>query len=167
MQTNMTFKAPMDIRVKSISVGIVILFVFIVFGPIIFDKDENLEVSILIGLLLFPVIGITYAISPRLYHISEDNIEIERLINTIKINISEIKSVCHIDKEKLKWSIRTFGVGGLFGYFGKFWNKEFGHMTWYCSQRDKLIMIITKDNKKIVISPNDSELFLFEMVGRI
>jgi len=67
-----------------------------------------------------------------------------------------------LESGKLTYSVRTFGVGGLFGYFGKFWNKEYGNMTWYATRRDKAIMIITKENKKIILTPDEVEKFINE-----
>jgi hypothetical protein len=78
------------------------------------------------------------------------------------LNRSQIKNILKIENGKLSWSIRTFGVGGLFGYFGKFWSNEFGNMTWYATRRDKAIMIITKENKKIVLTPDEVEKFINE-----
>ena len=43
----------------------------------------------------------------------------------------------------------------LFGYFGKFYNRNFGHITCYLSQRRNLIYIKTKAGKKMLISPDD------------
>lgn len=56
-------------------------------------------------------------------------------------------------------TIRIFEVGGLFGYFGKFSNKKNGVMTWYCTRRNKLVMVTT-ENEKIILSPDGSEAFI-------
>jgi len=56
--------------------------------------------------------------------------------------------------------MRLFGSGGLFGYFGLFWNREFGTMTWYATRRDQAIMIITSSHKKLVITPDETDAFM-------
>ncbi|MDZ7614650.1 MAG: PH domain-containing protein [Flavobacteriaceae bacterium] len=61
--------------------------------------------------------------------------------------------------KQLKWTIRTLGVGGLFGYFGYFWNREIGSMIWYTSQQKNRILITLKNEDKIVISPDDPSLY--------
>ncbi len=66
----------------------------------------------------------------------------------------------YVDKDKMGWAIRIFGVGGLFGYFGKFANKEMGNMTWYATRRDKTVLVTTTGNKKIIVTPDEPEAFV-------
>ncbi len=35
-------------------------------------------------------------------------------------------------------------------------------MTWYATRKDKAIMIITNENKKIILTPNETEKFIEE-----
>jgi hypothetical protein len=159
---DMTFKATLDKTSKLLTIGITLLSIGIIIGSRLADKDEKSEGSlILIALLLLPY-GITYAFSPLSYELNEKSLIINRPIKNVTLNYSQIKSISKLENGKLSWSIRTFGVGGLFGYFGKFWNKEFGSMTWYTTRRDKVIMIITNENKRIIITPDDSEKFINE-----
>lgn len=60
-----------------------------------------------------------------------------------------------IPRDDLKWSIRTFGNGGVFGYYGKFFNNSFGSMTWFATRRENFVMLILKDGRKIVVTPDD------------
>lgn len=50
--------------------------------------------------------------------------------------------------------IRTFGVGGLFGNYGKFYTQGLGNITMYGTQNKNFILIKT-ENKKILITPDD------------
>ena len=50
---------------------------------------------------------------------------------------------------------RTFGVGGLYGYYGKFYNRTFGSMTWYATRRDKLVLVKFQNKKKIILTPDE------------
>ena len=56
--------------------------------------------------------------------------------------------------------MRKFGSGGVFGYIGKFWNKQQGNMIWYATDMKNPVMIETKNGKKIVLTPDDREQFL-------
>lgn len=58
----------------------------------------------------------------------------------------------------MKWTIRTFGNGGLFGYFGKFYNAAFGKMTWYATRRNNYLVLSTSENGKIVLTPDNLEM---------
>ena len=69
-----------------------------------------------------------------------------------------------LDKERLNGSIRTFGVGGLFGYWGRFANSKIGVMTWYATRRDNAVLITKFNNKKIVLTPDEPELFVSTIV---
>lgn len=73
---------------------------------------------------------------------------------------SQIMSAALLDEESLKGSIRTFGVGGLFGYFGKYFNRTLGSMTWYATRKDNFVLILTNDDKKIILTPNEPDKFL-------
>jgi hypothetical protein len=55
-----------------------------------------------------------------------------------------------ISKEQMGFAIRTFGVGGLFGYFGYFSSKNQGSMLWYATQREKFVMIHLEGNKIVL-----------------
>ncbi|MFM7328528.1 MAG: PH domain-containing protein, partial [Bacteroidota bacterium] len=57
--------------------------------------------------------------------------------------------------KKLRWSIRLFGSGGLFGYFGKFRNSTFGTMNWYATRLGKFVVIILRSGEKFVVTPDD------------
>jgi hypothetical protein len=72
----------------------------------------------------------------------------------------DIKSIELLDKESLKGTIRTFGVGGLFGYWGKFSNNKIGVMTWYATKRENAVLITTFSNKKVLLTPDNPELFV-------
>jgi hypothetical protein len=104
---------------------------------------------------------------PLYYKITDDVLFIHRLSSGIKINLKNIKNVQLIDKERLNGTIRIFGVSGLFGYWGKFHNNKIGTMTWYATRRNKMVLITTIDDKKIVITPDEAELFVSELTSLI
>ena len=80
---------------------------------------------------------------------------IHRAIKNRVIKISEIIEIKTVDSNDLSGTIRTFGNGGLFGYYGKYYNSKFGNMIWYVTQRRNRILIETNQGKKIIISPDD------------
>lgn len=57
-------------------------------------------------------------------------------------------------------SIRLFGVGGLFGYYGKYYNFKMGHMTLYTTQKRNRILMTMITGKKIIISPDDLNIII-------
>jgi hypothetical protein len=136
---------------------IITILVSLLFGAlIIFNFILPLAILLLIVYL------ICWHLKPLSYEIMAEEIIIRRLIKSVHINRTDIENLTLIDKDKLSGTIRTFGVGGLFGWYGKFSNNELGDMSWYLTRRDKPILIISKTGKKVLISPDDAEAFIKE-----
>jgi hypothetical protein len=106
---------------------------------------------------------IAFAFRPIYYNLTADKLTIHRLFTDVKIDRNQIKSVELLDKEKISWSIRTFGVGGLFGYYGKFANTNLGSMTWYATRKDRMVLVRTINNRKIILTPNDPAKFIADI----
>lgn len=113
-----------------------------------------------LAILLIIIYLICLYLKPLRYEIREDEIIIRRLIKSVRIRRSDIESLKLLDKSAIKGTVRTFGVGGLFGWYGKFANSQLGDMTWYVTRRDKIVLINKKDGKKILISPDEAENFV-------
>jgi len=113
--------------------------------------------------ILFLIITISYLFSPKKYVIKQKDLLIKRIIGSKIIHIADIADVKQLSRADTRFLIRYFGVGGLFGWYGKFWNRKYGKMTFYASKRKNLIMIKTKRSEKIVISPDNFD-FINEII---
>ena len=159
----MTYKASYDNTVKFVTISFTALLTFLVFFELTtLSNIESIFVPVLILCVLLSVLVVSFLISVSSYTIETDNITINKRIGNIVINKSDIQSIKLLSKDDLKWTIRTFGVGGLFGYYGKFSNRKIGSMTWYVTHRNKTILITTTAGKKILISPDEPETFITE-----
>lgn len=145
----MLYKASLDRAAIIITILVSLLFAALILFNFIMP----------LALFLLSIYLICFNLKPLRYELGENELIISRIIMSVRINISDIESLTLISKEKLNGTIRTFGVGGLFGWYGKFSNSQLGNMTWYLTRRDKAILIITKTHKKILISPDDGEAF--------
>ena len=161
----MIFKASLDKLTLFLTIGITILFLVIGVGSIYLEQDEKSDVPIYVAAFLFLIYVLCYGLSPKSYEINEKSLIIKRPFKDVIIDRSQIASATAVESSKLRWAVRTFGVGGLFGYFGKFWNKEFGDMTWYASQRSHTVLIITNDNQKIILTPDEEDSFVKEVMN--
>jgi hypothetical protein len=112
---------------------------------------------------LIVLMVLMYLLKPSEIVLDGGSLRIVRLLGPVTIPLSEISLARPLDESEVKGSLRTFGNGGLFGYFGKFYNSQFGHMTWYCTQRKNYILIELNNNKTIVISPDEPAAFLSEL----
>lgn len=156
----MIYKASLDKMAKAISFLFVMIAILMLFFPKLISIDnQGFNELFFISPILIIVSIICFILKPSHYILEEDAIIIHRMFNDVKILHSDILKVELVPAEKLKWSIRTFGVGGLFGYFGKFYNRNIGSMTWYATQRENFVLIKTSKNN-IIITPDDAENFV-------
>jgi Bacterial PH domain len=155
-----TFTTSLD---KSNKIMTILLFLVIIAAliPSIIFTPEDAQYTItftviLVGILLM----IAFLIRPNNYSVSSDKLLIHRMISNVEIDRNNIKSVQEIDESQVKNSLRTFGVGGFFGSFGKFWNSKLGNMTWYVTRKNNFVLVETKDQKKIILTPDKPEEFV-------
>lgn len=125
-----------------------------------FDKKDVIMPILAIGLFAF----LYWVFTERIigYKILSEGIKIIKGTNSELIKKETILEVKPIAYKDLRFSIRTFGIGGVFGFSGSYTNKKFGDMTWYFTRKDKLVMIVT-NTQKFILSPDKSEDFLKEV----
>lgn len=150
---------------KVITILITALFAAIIIGQILLIKDGVKAIPIITIVSLLLIYFGTLLFKPINYSLTNNELIIHRPLKNKNIDRNKIHSVNLIDKEELKGTIRTFGVGGLFGYWGSFANKKIGAMTWYATRRNNAVLIETSDNKKIILTPNEPEKFVAALNG--
>ena len=164
----MKFSASLDGLAKGITLGVNLLFLFIIVSPFLFlQPAERGEEVILSPILLFIIDAGIFIFRPIAYTITDQEIMVNRLWKSVIINRKDIQSVEILDKDFYKRTTRTFGVGGMWGYFGKFSHDTIGVMTWYVTRRDKMILLKLSDDKKVVLSPDNLEIFVEKLKGLI
>ena len=156
----MTYETSLDNLAKGITIGVTILFAAIIIGQYSIITDAGQPNPIYTTVVLLLIYFIAFAFRPINYNLTPDELIIHRLFADVKIDRNQIKSVELLDKDKIGWAIRTFGVGGLFGYYGRFANRKLGSMTWYATRKDRTVLVQTIDNKKIILTPNDPNRFV-------
>ncbi len=112
----------------------------------------NSGVALLLGAIGF----LCWLFAPRSYWFDKTALTIDRPGGKIIIPLKEISSADELPREELAGMIRTFGVGGLFGYYGAFWAPRVGHVRMHATRTKGLVLIVTTSGKKIIISPDDS-----------
>ena len=156
----MTFKASLDKKTKYITAGLSVFIIGATFLPFFLEEFNKFEIGTTI-ILLLPIllIPICYYYRPFSYEISSSEIIVNRLYDKVVYKQSEIKEVLLLDKKRLSNSIRSLGNEGFFGYYGSFYNKEFGDMTWYATKTDGYVMVIF-NKSKIVLTPDETSKFI-------
>ncbi|KAA9333805.1 PH domain-containing protein [Adhaeribacter soli] len=147
----MKYKASLDklariITLLAIAFPVVLLF---------FLDEATIPVVILSGVLV-----LSYGFAPQYYLLTPEELVIKRLFKDVHLKRSEIKTVELLpEARKLRWTtVRTFGSGGFFGYFGKFWNRTFGGMTWYLNNFRNVVLVETYAGKKLLLSPDNPDM---------
>jgi PH (Pleckstrin Homology) domain-containing protein len=108
-------------------------------------------------LVVAALVLLMYLLRTRSIAVDGTGITIDRMVMSASIPFSDIKTIRRLEDKELFGSIRTLGNGGVFGYTGLFYNRTFGSMTWYCTQRKNYILIEKNSGKKMIISPDNPE----------
>ena len=121
----------------------------------IFTQAENTES--LIGLIVFNIIMLPTmlaceGLAPQRLEIGESQIVVLRRYQSVVISLEEIKSVEQLPANVLRGAIRTGGVGGLFGYYGKYYTRSIGSFSLYATGSENLFLIRKWNGKNIVIA---------------
>ena len=161
----MKFKTSLGTTSIIITIAVTILFAILIGGQFSLIKDAGHANPFYTTVACLIFYFIAFAFRPIRYVITNDEIIIIRPFVNAYIKRSDIVNVECLDRNKIKSSIRTFGIGGLFGFYGNFANLSLGRMTWYITRKDKLVQLMTNDNKKIILSPNETELFIQAMAS--
>ncbi len=158
------FSASMDSFAKNITSIIALIILVLILIPLNSRNEKDIIESIFPFAIVFLVYLICFLYRTIDYRTKDNKLIINRLIKKVILDKSEILNVELLTNEDLKWTIRTFGVGGLFGYFGKFRNSKIGNMTWYATRRNHAILINLNNGQKIVITPYNPELLIVELI---
>ena len=155
-----TFTTSLDKFNKTITIIVIIFLLGI--STTVFLLTPKSETNITDSIIFLPIVlcMVVYLFRPNNYSISNDNLLIHRILGDVKIDRNNIQSVQEIDESQVKNSLRTFGVGGFFGNFGKFWNSKLGNMTWYVTRKNNFVLVETKDQKKIILTPDKPAEFV-------
>ena len=156
----MFFKASLDKMAKALTIAITIVFVIVIGGNVVlFNAGERL-VSVLTILLIAGIYISIYLFHITGYEVVKDALIIHRPIKNKSIPLNDIARGRKIEKGELRWTLRTFGNGGLFGYTGHFFNKKIGSMRWFATRLDQGVLLQTRDEFNILLTPDEPEAFL-------
>jgi len=156
----MEYKASLDTVAKIITAGTIVLFLFLGYRSVkvLMLSQGNATAMLIHGgvLLLFIALLLgCYLFAPHYYRVENNNLIIVRPANNKIIKLSDIEVIRPVENSEMLGAIRTFGNGGLFGYFGKYYYPKIGNVNLYATQRKNRIFIETKQGLKFIITPDD------------
>lgn len=123
--------------------------------------------------LLFPVpfliiMYFVWLFAPIALGIRAGELHIVRRISPVIIKLEDVKDVKIIEnlRQEAGWVMRTGGSGGAWGYFGFFWSKKWKTFKMHATDFNNLVLIDLINEKKIVVSPDQKEDFVKNLINR-
>ena len=95
---------------------------------------------------------------PRYLLVDDKSIVITHPIGQSVILKSDITEISTVERSDIRGSIRLFGSGGFFGWFGIFRNSKLGTYRLYSGQLENLYLIKTSTKSYIISSSVPIEL---------
>lgn len=107
-----------------------------------------------------------YLFSPLGYSVRNGALVIHRPVKPVVIPLTEIQNVEILAPEDITApSFRVFGVGGLFGYYGLFFQNDLGVVRYYLRNKKNPMVIDTASRGRLLISPDSPGLVRALAVG--
>ncbi len=153
------FNARWDSLLKWSTAGVIVVMAIVIRVSFMPEYISELPVSV-IRATLFAILLAAFLLAPRYYMIVDKSLVIKRYLGHITIPLSDFASIRALDAGEMRFAIRTFGVGGFFGYYGRFWCRSMGSFRAYITDRSNCVVIQTRQGRKIVISPENRQEFL-------
>ena len=111
-----------------------------------------------VGLLSLVALTGSAFMAPRGYSIADGRLTILRLVRPVQIPLASIRTVEPLSAERLAGSLRTFGSGGLFGYYGRFRNAGLGNYRMYATRGDGFVLV--RAALPYVLTPDSPDRFI-------
>ena len=105
------------------------------------------------------VFALSFAYSPRGYAISGGSFRVKRLAGDVVFPLDRLRFVRYATSADLWGSVRLWGSGGLFGYYGWYWSRALGRARWYVTDRSRAV-VLADGEQLVVVSPDDRDGFV-------
>lgn len=115
---------------------------------------------IVVTLVLLGSFGIVALFVPVSFEVRSDGIVVKRIGWDVVISRGEIRGIRRVEPEEARFAWRLFGSGGLFGWFGLFYNGRLGDFWAYAGNREDLVLLTRTNGEKIVVSPYPPDAFI-------
>jgi hypothetical protein len=103
-----------------------------------------------------PLIALgSWALAPRAVEIQGGELRIlRRAWRSAAYPLQAVEEVAVLPPRWVVGAVRTFGNGGLFGYYGWYWKK--GAFRLFATRTDRLVEVVV-GGKRVVVSPDEPE----------
>lgn len=146
------YETTLDKINRTKTVVLILLIAIIDFA--IYHQTDSYYVGVVITIVLVSFIGFIYASQPSKIILTREEIILLCISKNISIPLSEIESVRWFTEEDRHGLIRTFGSGGLFGYFGIYSSVTVPKIQCF-AKRDANWVLIESARGNYIITPDD------------
>ena len=110
-----------------------------------------------IGVFLIITLGIifSYVYAPMSVTLSESSLVLRRGIGRKQFNYSDIERVEAYENKKI--AARLCGIGGIFGFIGRYYVEGIGHYFSYVGDYSQAFYFQLQNGKKYMLSCEDKE----------
>ncbi|HVW12160.1 MAG TPA: PH domain-containing protein [Bryobacteraceae bacterium] len=143
------FTVSYDSAAKTISIAVCVMFLALGLST----------ASIAVGIVFALILAASFAWSPTGYSIEDGFLSAHRVIGNFRIPLASIREVRIAAKEDLQGTLRIFGSGGLFGYYGVFRSSNLGKSTWFMTRHSHAVVVVTSAGT-YMFSPDDVDGFI-------
>jgi hypothetical protein len=112
----------------------------------------------LAGILLLTTV-LSFAFAPMGYELRGRTLRITRPLGAREISLDGLQEARAAVASDFSGTIRLWGNGGLFGYYGLFRTSALGTCRWYLTNRRNAVVIVAA-NETVLVSPDDHDAFL-------
>jgi hypothetical protein len=139
--------APLDLRAK--------LLTLFVIGLLLVSSRG--DVTILLFLLALMLLA-TAVLGIRSYRLTNDELHVRHFGWSQRWRLRDLRDI-NVRPGVLTGSIRTMGIGGFFGYIGRFRSSMLGDYQAYVTDGSRSVVLRFAD-RTLVISPDDPAAFV-------
>lgn len=118
-----------------------------------------------VALLSLAILAVCWGLAPRGFSLEGSSLRVERPLRPVTIPLSEVREAGLLPDGATRGALRIGGSGGLFGFYGWFWNRSLGGFRMYASRAKELVRVDTVAGR-FVLSPEPRDRFLEALLGR-
>ena len=156
----MDFKTSLDKMSMVTTTATTLLIIYICFTQVVQAPQTTPVVALTLGVVLPATYLYCLLMMPLAYSVTQNHIRVRRLLADWELRRDSVSAVRILEHKEMGFTLRLFGVGGLFGYFGMFRNARLGNFRMLGTRRNKALLIETITGKKFVITPDDPKEFI-------
>lgn len=138
------------------------LIILILIALLLFSNQQILDgvIKYVLAFVLFMALFLAYGFHISKYVLSKKGIKIVRPFSSKAIPFDQIHDVWIVRYPHLYIKKKIFASGGFWGDFGVYFSDRYGKIHLYTTELSQNILIVTKADKKYLISPDELLEFL-------